>query len=85
MSISFDSNNKAAAAQVPEAERRFRPSFPANYEKLVIADFQWIAGERAKMRERWVSWLSGDAVRESSGSVANLDTERTGEVTEIEF
>jgi mannopine transport system substrate-binding protein len=56
--VSFDSNNKEAAAQVPEAERRFRPSYPANYEKLVIADFQWIAGERAKMRERWVSWLT---------------------------
>ena len=56
--VSFDSNNKEAAAQVPEAERRFRPSFPANYEKLVIADYAWIAGERAKMRERWVSWLT---------------------------
>lgn len=53
-----DSNNKEAAAQVPEAERRFRPSFPASYEKLVIADYRWIAGERAQMRERWVTWLT---------------------------
>jgi mannopine transport system substrate-binding protein len=56
--VSFDSNNKEAVAQVPPDERRYRPSYPENYEKLIIADYAWIAGERARMRERWVSWLT---------------------------
>ena len=56
--VSFDSNNKEAATQVPADERRYRPSYPDNYDKLVIADFDWIASNRAKMRERWVSWLT---------------------------
>ncbi len=56
--VSFDSNNKDAASQVPADQRRYRPSWPENYEKLVVADFNWIAGERAKMRERWVAWLT---------------------------
>lgn len=56
--VSFDSNNKEAAAQVPAEERRYRSSYPENYEKLIIADYEWIAGVRSKMRERWVSWLT---------------------------
>lgn len=56
--VSFDSNNKEASAQAPPEERRYRPSYPENYEKLIVADYAWIASERAKMRERWVSWLT---------------------------
>jgi mannopine transport system substrate-binding protein len=56
--VSFDSNNKEAAAQIPAEERHFRSSYPGNYEKLVIADYEWIASVRPKMRERWISWLT---------------------------
>lgn len=56
--VSFDSNNREAPNLVPEAERRFRPSWPENWEKLVIADYAWVAEHRAAMRERWVSWLT---------------------------
>ena len=56
--VSFDSNNKEAAAKVPAEERRFRPSYPDNYDKLIIADYAWIAADRAKLRERWISWLT---------------------------
>ncbi|KAA2212965.1 extracellular solute-binding protein [Teichococcus oryzae] len=56
--VSFDSNNREAPSLVPEAERRFRPSWPENWEKLVIADYAWVAEHRAAMRERWVSWLT---------------------------
>jgi mannopine transport system substrate-binding protein len=43
---------------VPAEERRYRSSYPENYEKLIIADYEWIAGVRSKMRERWISWLT---------------------------
>jgi mannopine transport system substrate-binding protein len=56
--VSFDSNNRDAGALVPPEERRFRPSWPENWSKLVVADYEWIAEHRAKMRERWISWLT---------------------------
>lgn len=56
--VSFDSNNKDAGGLVPAEERRFRPSAPENWSKLVIADYDWIAANREKMRERWITWLT---------------------------
>jgi spermidine/putrescine-binding protein len=56
--VSFDSNNRHAAALVPEAERRFRSSMPDNWARMVIADNDWIAANRERMRERWLSWLT---------------------------
>ena len=56
--VSFDSNNAAAANLIPAEERRFRPSWPDNWSKLVVADYEWIATNRAAMRERWISWLT---------------------------
>jgi mannopine transport system substrate-binding protein len=56
--VSFDSNNAGAAALIPPEERRFRPSWPDNWSKLVVADYDWIAANRSAMRERWLSWLT---------------------------
>jgi len=56
--VSFDSNNRETAALVPEAERRYRASWPENWDRLVIADYDWIAANRNAMRERWVTWLT---------------------------
>lgn len=56
--VSFDSNNRDAAALIPEAERKFRPSTPDNWSRMVIADYDWIAANRERMRERWISWLT---------------------------
>lgn len=56
--VSFDSNNRNTAALVPEAERRFRPSLPDNWSRMVIADYEWVAANRERMRERWLSWLT---------------------------
>jgi spermidine/putrescine-binding protein len=56
--VSFDSNNREAPNLVPPEERRFRPSWPENWEKLVIADYEWVAANRDRLRERWVSWLT---------------------------
>lgn len=56
--VSYDSNNREEASLVPVEERRFRPSWPANYDKLIIADYAWIAGSREDMRQRWISWLT---------------------------
>lgn len=56
--VSFDSNNKEAPTLVPAEERRFRPSWPDNWSKLVIADYEWVAANRDKLRERWTSWIT---------------------------
>lgn len=56
--VSFDSNNKDAAGLVAEGERRFRPSWPDNWSKLVVGDYEWIGANREAMRQRWVSWLT---------------------------
>ena len=56
--VSFDSNNKEAPSLVPPEERRFRPSWPENWSKLVVADYEWIAANRASLRERWTSWVT---------------------------
>jgi spermidine/putrescine-binding protein len=56
--VSFDSNNKDLPNLVPPAEQKYRPSYPDNWSKLVIADYDWIAANRDKMRERWTSWIT---------------------------
>jgi mannopine transport system substrate-binding protein len=56
--VSFDSNNREAPNLVPAEERRFRPSWPENWSRLVIADYDWIATNRNALRERWVTWLT---------------------------
>ncbi|MDQ8728494.1 extracellular solute-binding protein [Bradyrhizobium sp. LHD-71] len=56
--VSFDSNNREASDLVPVEERRYRPSWPDNWSKLVIADYEWVAANRNPLRERWVSWLT---------------------------
>ena len=56
--VSYDSNNRQVAAMIPEADRRFHASVPANYGDLLIADYAWIADHRTAMRERWIDWLS---------------------------
>jgi len=56
--VAFDSNNRQVAAMLPEAERRFRASWPENYSNLIVADYDWIAAHRSAMRDRWIDWLS---------------------------
>lgn len=56
--VSFDSNNRNVAPLVAPEERRFRSSTPENWEKLVIADYEWIAANRPALRDRWVNWLT---------------------------
>ena len=56
--VSFDSNNREAPSMVPAEERRFRPSWPDNWSKLVIADYEWIAANRDQLRERWTTWVT---------------------------
>lgn len=56
--VSFDSNNNAAAALVAPEERRFRPSWPENWSRLVVADNDWVAANRDRLRERWTGWLT---------------------------
>lgn len=43
---------------IPADERKFRPSWPDNWSKLVIADYEWIAANREKLRERWTTWIT---------------------------
>jgi spermidine/putrescine-binding protein len=56
--VSFDSNNRETPNLVPQEERRYRASWPENWEKLIVADYDWIAANRNAMRERWVTWLT---------------------------
>jgi spermidine/putrescine-binding protein len=56
--VSFDSNNREAPKLVPPEERRFRPSWPDNWSKLVVADYEWVAANRDKLRERWTTWIT---------------------------
>jgi spermidine/putrescine-binding protein len=56
--VSFDSNNREASNLVPAEERRYRSSWPDNWSKLVVADYDWVAANRNALRERWVSWLT---------------------------
>jgi len=56
--VSFDSNNRETANLVPQAERRYRASWPENWDRLIIADYEWVAANRNAMRERWVTWLT---------------------------
>jgi mannopine transport system substrate-binding protein len=56
--VSFDSNNREAPNLVAAEERRYRASWPDNWSKLVIADYEWVAANRNALRERWVSWLT---------------------------
>ncbi|BBK36918.1 ABC transporter substrate-binding protein [Allostella sp. ATCC 35155] len=56
--VNFDSNNREAAGMIPADERKFRPSWPDNWSKLVIADYEWIAANREKLRERWTTWIT---------------------------
>jgi mannopine transport system substrate-binding protein len=58
MKVNFDSNNREAAALAPPEEKPLRASAPENWSRLVIADYEWVAANREKMRERWLNWLT---------------------------
>lgn len=50
--------NLDALALLPEAEQKKRAVHPDNWSRQVMPDFEWIAANREKMRERWVTWLT---------------------------
>lgn len=43
---------------IPADERKSRPSWPENWLKPAIADYEWITANRDRLRERWTTWVT---------------------------
>ena len=56
--VNLSSNNKFMIDLVPENEKRLYASDPDNWPKIVTPDFKWIGANRARLRDRWISWLT---------------------------
>jgi spermidine/putrescine-binding protein len=56
--VLYATNSTAGLARLPEEEQRLFATYPANYEKLLVPDFEWIGANRDMLRERWTAWLA---------------------------
>lgn len=56
--VGYATSSTIGLAQLPEAEQELYATYPPNYEKLVIPDFQWIGDNRDMLREKWTAWLT---------------------------
>jgi len=56
--IVYDTSNKAAADMVPEADKPFRASTPANWNAQAVPDWQWIAAHQDELQKRFAQVLA---------------------------
>ena len=50
--------NRNVLELMTPAERASAITTPANWDQLVIADFEWIGKNDAMIQERWKRWIS---------------------------
>lgn len=53
-----ETSNKNVIDLMTPAEREAAITAPANWDKLIIADFEWIGKNDAMIQERWKRWIS---------------------------
>lgn len=56
--VNYATSSKTGLEMMPEEERNLYATAPANYDKLVKPDFQWIGENREELRERWLNWIT---------------------------
>jgi mannopine transport system substrate-binding protein len=56
--VNYATSSKTGLEMMPEDERNLYATAPANYEKLVKPDFEWIGANRDALRERWLNWIT---------------------------
>lgn len=53
-----DTANNETLALLSADEQKVRPSYPDNWSKLVMVDRDWVAANRERVTERWLTWLA---------------------------
>lgn len=56
--VVYDTPNKEAAAQVPEADRPYRASTPENWAVQAVPDWAWIAQHQDELQKRFMDVVS---------------------------
>ena len=56
--VQYATASKSAIELMKPEERDLYATSPANYEKLVKPDFEWIGAHRDELRQRWTAWLT---------------------------
>lgn len=56
--VGYATNSTAGLSQLPEEEQKLFATYPANYQQLLVPDFDWIGKNRDMLRERWTAWLA---------------------------
>lgn len=57
--VNYATSSATGLQMMPEEERNLYATAPANYEKLIKPDFEWIGANRDELRERWLNWITG--------------------------
>ena len=57
-SLKAETGSNQTVGAMPPAERALMATAPENFDKLVVADYEWIGANRQKLRDRWLTWLS---------------------------
>jgi spermidine/putrescine-binding protein len=55
--VNYDTGNGKTASLFPPAKRAMLATSTDNFDKLIVADYEWIGNNRQMLRDRWVAWL----------------------------
>ncbi|QNP50421.1 ABC transporter substrate-binding protein [Diaphorobacter aerolatus] len=55
--ISYDTGFAGTAALITPERRALLATSPENFDKLIVADHEWVGKNRQMLRDRWISWL----------------------------
>ncbi|MDB5998347.1 MAG: transporter substrate-binding protein [Rhizobacter sp.] len=55
--VSYDTGSAKAASLFPPDKRALLATSPENFDKQIVADYEWIGNNRQMLRDRWLAWL----------------------------
>lgn len=55
--VNYDTGNGKTASLFPPERRAMLATSAENFDKLIVADYEWIGNNRQMLRDRWIAWL----------------------------
>ncbi|MBO9642430.1 MAG: ABC transporter substrate-binding protein [Pseudacidovorax sp.] len=55
--VSYDTGSAKTANLFPPERRAMLATSAENFDKLIVADYEWIGNNRQMLRDRWIAWL----------------------------
>jgi spermidine/putrescine-binding protein len=57
-SVHYDTGSGKTAHLFTPERRAMLATSAENFDKLIVADYEWIGNNRQMLRDRWLAWLS---------------------------